>query len=344
MATRLAPFGASGGHRTPRAAVRLCLVLTVFGLALPASTPAWAQELTLKYQEARLVLPPQHKPLMRAFVPRIPLGAKMLRPASVRDLQHIFRTRDYDLTVVRRTGQAVPRLYVSELPRDFGGLGDVRAHKAVFLRVLLPLVLMANEEIEALRRRALGLVHREAAGQALFAADRAWLEELAVRFGVDDGDRDELVRRLDRIPVGLALAQAVQESGWGRSRFAREGNALYGQRTWRHKIPGLVPMRREVAETHRVRAYPDLMSAARSYMHNLNTHPAYVEFRALRAHMRARGEPLDGARLARALVRYAEDGPLYVAALHAIMRANALTAFDRAKLSSGKLARAGYSG
>ena len=255
MATRLAPFGASGGFRTPRAVVHLCLVLTVFGLVLPASAPASAQELTLKYQAARLVLPPQRKPLMRTFVPRIPLGAELLRPASVHDLQRTFRTRDYDLTGVRRTEQAVPRLYVSELPRDFGDLGDVRAHKAVFLRVLLPLVLMANEEIDALRRRALGLVHREAGGQALFAADRAWLEELAVRYGVDDGDRDDFVRRLDRIPVGLALAQAVQESGWGRSRFARKGNALYGQRTWRQKIPGLVPMRREVDETHRVRAY-----------------------------------------------------------------------------------------
>ncbi len=344
MATRLAPFGGSGGHRTLRAVVRLCLVLTVFGFALPASTPASAQEIALNYRDARLVLPPQRKPLMRAFVPRIPLGAELLRPASVHDLQHIFRTRDYDLTGVRRAGRAVPRLYVSELPRDFGDLGDVRAHKEVFLRVLLPLVLMANEEIDALRRHALGLVHREAGGQALFAADRAWLEELAVRYGIDDGDRDEFVRRLDQIPVGLALAQAVQESGWGRSRFARKGNALYGQRTWRHKIPGLVPMRREVDKTHRVRAFPDLMSAARSYMHNLNTHPAYAKFRALRAHMRARGEPLDGARLARALVQYAEDGPVYVEALHAIMRANALTSFDRAKLSSWKLARAGYSG
>ena len=103
-------------------------------------------------------------------------------------------------------------------------------------------------------------------------------------------------------------------------------------------------MRREVDETHRVRAYPDLMSAARSYMHNLNTHPTYAEFRALRARMRVHGAPVDGARLARALVRYAEDGPVYVEALHAIMRTNALTAVDRAKLSGGKWASAGNSG
>ncbi len=108
MATRLVPSGGSGGDRTPRAVVLLYLVLTVFGLALLASTPASAQELTLKYREARLVLPPQRESLMRAFVPRIPLGAKMLRPASVRDLQRTFQTRDYDLTGVRRTGRAVP--------------------------------------------------------------------------------------------------------------------------------------------------------------------------------------------------------------------------------------------
>ena len=232
MATRLAPCGVSGGLWTLRAMVRLCLVLAIFGFALPASALAVAQELALKYMEAHLV----PLPLVRAFVPRLPLGAEILRPASVRDLQRIFRTRDYDLTVVRRMGRAVPRLYVTELPRDFGDLGDMREHKEVFLRVLLPLVLMANEEIDALRRRALGLLHREAGGQALFAADRAWLEGLAMRYGIDDEDRDELMRRLDRIPVGLALAQATQESGWGRSRFAREGNTLYGQRTWWHKI------------------------------------------------------------------------------------------------------------
>lgn len=241
--------------------------------------------------------------------------------------------RGYRLAGIRAGRAAVPRLALAALPRDFASLRDVSQRKTLFLQSVLPLVLLVNEEIRALRAELARAVTEAAGADGASPQRRAFLAAVAARYGVDDGAWTALLRRVDTVPVSLALAQAVQESGWGRSRFARGGNALFGQRTWRDDVPGLVPAERADGAEHRVRSFPDLLSAVRTYMHNLNTHPAYAEFRRDRALARARGVAPDASRLALRLTRYAEHGDGYVEALRGILRANRLRDFDAARLA-----------
>lgn len=262
-----------------------------------------------------------------------PPGMEKLRVWNVMELRAALAARGYRLAAVRAGKMAVPRLGLAALPRDIDQVDGVSLRKSLFLRSVLPLVLLVNEELRALRQEVIHAVRQAAGPGGLSQRRRAWLADLAVRYGVDFGAWTALLQRVDTVPVSLALAQAVQESGWGRSRFARSGNALFGQRTWSDDVPGLVPDERDDDAEHRVRAFPDLLSAVRTYMHNLNTHDAYAEFRLQRAAARDRGEAPDPLRLAEKLTRYAEHGDGYVEALHTIMRENRLIDFDRARLT-----------
>jgi Bax protein len=199
-------------------------------------------------------------------------------------------------------------------------------------------VLKANEEVATQRRRLLRIREEIARGHRLDAADRMWLAKMAERYGVEDGGMDALLRRVDIVPVSLALAQSIQESGWGTSRFARKGNALYGQRTWSENIPGLRPRRVEDPD-FKVRAYRELGDSVRLYLHNLNTHPAYAGFRERRAVMRAAGKSPDGYLLAATLTRYSEERAAYVEKLRALVRANKLRTLDDAELADGRFVR-----
>jgi Bax protein len=192
-------------------------------------------------------------------------------------LQAVFENLDYDLETVRRDGATVPRVYVTALPDDLSQVAPTEKRKALFLSTVLPLVLMANEELRILRARIQTLSDQARPSED----DEAWLDRVRARYGVvPDQGIDELLRRADEVPVSLALAQSIEESGWGTSRFARIGNALFGQRTWGKTASGVVPTGRDEHQTFRVRSYMNLMGAVRSYMHNLNTHPAYAALRA----------------------------------------------------------------
>ena len=163
------------------------------------------------------------------------------------------------------------------------------------------------------------------------AEDQTWLAWVAERYDAPAGNLDELLVRVDIIPTSLALAQAAEESGWGTSRFAHQGNALFGQRATGDE-PGLAPVERATEEHVRVRAYETLGAAVRSYARNLNTHPAYERFRAERAENRSQGAEPGGHALAPTLTRYSERGAAYVASLRAIIRLNRLESFDKARL------------
>lgn len=265
-----------------------------------------------------------------------PFGG-VIKPASVSvvlvrsadKLAHLFERIGYRLDGVRRHGE-VPRLFVASLPVDLTSMRSLAERKTVFIRAMLPLILQVNEGIRAERRRVAGLRILAAAGVPPGSGDAAWLAEVSDGFGADAGDFAELLRRMDTIPPSLALAQAAVESGWGTSRFAREGNALFGQRTYRG-AGGIVPLDRGDGETHRVRSFSRLIDGVRAYMHNLNTHAAYAGFRAEREQARVRGAGLDSDELAGTLSRYSERGDAYVESVRAIIRANGLKMLDRAR-------------
>ena len=249
--------------------------------------------------------------------------------------RHAMDELAYDIKRVRAGEHDVPHVFLAALPTD---LADVRApaqRKDMFLAMLLPLVLRENEEIAANRARLMEIVqHAVDASAKLPAEDRLWLAAMAERYDTDPANLSELARRLDIVPPSLALAQAAEESGWGTSRFANEGNALFGQRIY-GATEGMMPQNRASDESFRVRAYRDLGGAVRSYIHNLNTHPAYAHFRKERAKKRDADKELTGIALAETLMRYSERGPDYVKTLQSLIRANRLNDFDKARLGDG---------
>lgn len=273
------------------------------------------------------------------------LAAPMLLPGAqqVVDLETAFALPDlfdrhaYSLDHVRAGWAPVPRLYFAGLPRDLDQIAEAETRKSVFLRAALPLVLLTNESILADRMRLERLQAGSEAGRPLAAADQVWLRALAKRYRLKTVDLPELLRRVDVIPPSLALAQAAAESGWGTSRPAREDNAIFGQMTWTGRMMG--PDGKPRGGRYIVEPFAHLPECVRAYAWNLNTHPAYAEFRSERAAMRARGEPLDGARLATRLLAYSERGWDYIADVKTLIRTNRLDEFDAAWLDGRPSAR-----
>jgi Bax protein len=224
----------------------------------------------------------------------------------------------------------IARNFPDGLPAGLVNL-SVGERKRIFVETVLPLVLRENEHIRATRAKLLALDARRVGGGGLSSGDRSWLEGLAKLYRVPDADVDELARRVDVVPPSLAIAQAAEESGWGTSRFARLGNALFGQWT-SVRGEGIVPLGRDDGPHHEVKAYQALAESVRDYMRNLNTHSAYKDLRQLRAQKRSAGLPPAGHDLSAALVRYSARGENYVRSLRTIIRVNRFGALDAARL------------
>ena len=257
-----------------------------------------------------------------------PRGEVLRSPTAV-GLSGMFAARGYQLETAGRE-RGVPRLFLETLPAALGELDDVDQVKSLFLLGVLPMVLEVNDVIRTQRERLLALERRMRAGKILGAQDQAWLDRLKRRYRVK-GDVAMLKARVDVIPPALALAQAAVESDWGRSRFARAGNALFGQWTFR-RDEGMKPNEAEEGSRHRVRQFDRLMDLVAAYAMNLNTHAAYAPFRRERAAMRAAGAPLDAYTLAGHLSLYSEQRDAYVITLRRVIRDNELSRLREARL------------
>lgn len=259
-----------------------------------------------------------------------PVSLRLLEAETAADLAQAFATLDYRWP----PPAPVPALAAPHLPRDLAEL-QVDQRKQLFFQTLLPLVLAENLQIRRQRRFLKSVFAAPAVRQDSPAGQR--VERLARRYGVE-GDlndpslRQELLRRVDEVPVALALAQAAKESGWGTSRFATQANNLFGQWTWRAD-QGMVPAQRRPGARHRVRVFADLRSAVRAYLHNLNVGHAYADLRRLRAELRSAERPLDPVQLAGGLERYSSRGATYVRELRAMIRSNELDALGPLELA-----------
>ncbi|MCW8914263.1 MAG: glucosaminidase domain-containing protein [Magnetovibrio sp.] len=240
----------------------------------------------------------------------------------------------YDLDAVLQGQQGVPRVTWVSLPKNLSAVRETSKRKEIFFKTVLPLVLQVNEQIVEDRGRLWNLHASQLSGAHLDAIDRLWLAVLAEQYGTKRGDIVALLDRHDVVPPSLALAQAATESAWGTSRFVREGNAMFGEWTFKSDHQGIVPAGRETGKTHRVRAFDTLLDSVRSYITNLNKHRAYKEFRKQRTAMRAKGQVVDGMILAGALHRYSERGAAYVSELRSIISGNDLDLLDSAQLST----------
>lgn len=248
--------------------------------------------------------------------------------------------------VVRRTGATVALALVVLVPvvvalrvapppaptagqqslPDFDTVTDADKRKERFLAFLEPVAEEANADIRA-RRERIGRIAARAERDRLLRRDDRWLTWMADHYDLDGASTAEVLsglrRRVDVIPVSLTLAQAAIESGWGRSRFAREGNNLFGEWCFSQGC-GLVPAARPPNAEHEVRVFPSVGDAVRSYMRNLNSHPAYAEFRAMRMRARTQGREPTGEELAAGLEQYSERGQAYVEQVRHIIRSNDL--------------------
>ena len=252
------------------------------------------------------------------------------RTITVAKLAAMFERHGYSLETIRAEG-LVPRVYLAMLPMDLPSLPNSDERKMRFIQTVLPLVLHVNETITHDRARIIALRHEFKRAKKLKDADGAWLRRLASAYGLgQDADFDELLQRVDVVPPSLAVAQAALESGWGTSRVAHEGKALFGQ----YGLSGEGPAQSEEAKNYRMRYFPTLSDAVKSYAANLNSNPAYDRFRKVRAEMRANGIEPDGYDLAGELAAYSELRGAYVKAIRRLIDLNALSRFDDVRLAA----------
>lgn len=326
---RLALAGSAESRKPPRAALAMGVILIAAMVWTKPVQRGGISPLPTSARDEAATLPAASRATLRVK----PQGVVLVSP-SAHSLYKDFHKIGYRLEDVRRGDGAVPRVYVKAMPKDIGEVPSIAKRKAVFIKTILPLVLRTNEELRAIREKVKALAARTAKGKAIAPVERAWLAAQYDRFDVSRGDLAELLLRVDVIPPSLAVAQAAEESGWGSSRFALEGRALFGQRT-HSKLPGLVPENRAPGARFKVKSFQHLLEGVRSYAQNLNTHPAYDAFRAVRARMRAeagRTRSLDVYRLVNALKNYSERGTDYLKTIKSIIRANDLRELDRARL------------
>ena len=243
---------------------------------------------------------------------------------------NLFAELGYDLQGVR-AGQKVKPIYLTKLPKDLKTLGDTKTKRELFIKIILPLILDANKQITEDRKKLFKILGKN----FNTVGERVWLNRRFKQYKIEDHDLAKLKMRMDTIPVSMALAQAANESGWGTSRFALEGNALFGQWTWSKK--GISPKNKDPNQNHKILQFQILKASVTAYKNNLNTHNAYKEFREVRAKLRQENKKIIGLDLTQYIKNYAAIGEKYVAIIEDIIVKNSLTDFDNANLLPTKL-------
>ena len=240
-------------------------------------------------------------------------------------IRQLFEDTNYKLDDVRKSKLVKP-IALTLLPAEIKMIENVKKRKEFFIQIILPLILEENKKINLDRKRLFNIINKSNNS----SLEKKWLERKYKQYGIPSKDLSVLKIRMDIIPVSLAIAQAAKETGWGTSRFAQQGNALFGQWTWSGE--GLKPKEAEKNEGHKVMKFNILQASVRAYQRNINTHSSYQDFRLARAKLRDLGESLDSMILSSYLDKYAETGNQYVKVLQKIIVQNNLKDFDEAKL------------
>ena len=224
--------------------------------------------------------------------------------------------------------QSANLIIFSSLPKDFMEIQPVIERKRLFINTLIPIIYSENLQILNDRKKILDW-WRESDGEN-FSRDfwPQWLFELSEQYGSSDSNLGNLLVRVDIIPISLALAQAAIESGWGTSRYSREGNAIYGQYTF-DESKGLKPKDRNKNDQFFIKKFSNLSESVRSYLKNINTHLAYADFREERKKLRMSGESLSGYKLVNFLKDYSERKEFYIKDVKEIMTSNNFQKFDK---------------
>ena len=241
---------------------------------------------------------------------------------SASTIEELFKENRYNLDTVKKTKLVNAGNQLTKLPKELKNIESPKKRKKLFIKIVLPLIIEENLKIRFDRKKLFEILNKNNTS----ARDKSWLELKFKQYGINNNDLSKLKIRMDEIPVSLALAQAAKETGWGSSRFAQEGNALFGQWTW--SGDGIKPLEVEKGQKHKVAKFKILKASVRAYQRNLNTHSSYKKFRIERAIQRDNDQKLDSLKLVKFLEKYAETGKEYTEVLKKIIEQNSLTDFD----------------
>ncbi len=297
---------------------------------------------TSQRQEQILSIPASGRMLTssgkRAYYP-----SKTLEVTSAQQVWDYFEDAGYTIKNIQEGHIDVPRLYLTQIVHTWSKNHTTQFKKDLFFRAMLPIILRSNELIMEDREELLILFNKYKTSGGLSLQDTAWLTSLAKTYRLlkNKGTKaftpalfPALIERVDEIPVSMAVAQTAYESAYATSRFAGEGNSLFGQWRWGS---GLVPKgQRKNLGDYRIADFDTPLHSAIAFSKNLNTNQAYREFRQKRAEMRKNNKPLSGLTLATTLHRYSEKGEAYIHTLQRIITHNNLMVMDKIKLGSGE--------
>ena len=237
----------------------------------------------------------------------------------------LFEDVEYDLNTVRYQ-KIVKPIYFTQFPKDLDEIQSVKLKKETFIKIVLPLIVAENEKILDDRLKLNKITTKKNTTEE----EKQWLRQKFLEYKVKKGSIEELKNRMDIIPTSIALAQAAKESGWGTSRFALEGNAIFGQWTWNGK--GIEPLLKDKSKNHKILRFPILRASVKAYKNNLNTHKGYVKFREVRRNLRDKNKKIHGLELTKTLGNYAEAGSDYTKTLAQIIVQNRLMDFEPVRL------------
>jgi Bax protein len=252
----------------------------------------------------------------------IPTSTVRLNASTIKQL---FKDTKYNLKDVRKSKLVKP-VNLELLPNEMKMIESTKERKNLFIQIILPLILEENNQIKFDRKKLFAILNRSNNSNS----EKKWLNMKFKQYGVKNKDLLTLKIRMDEIPVSLAIAQGAKETGWGTSRFALEGNALFGQ--WTFSDNGIKPLAADSNQSHKVMKFQVLQASVRAYFRNLNTHSSYRDFRKFRAAARDNNEKLDSLSLADYLDEYAATGVKYTEILKKIIKQNSLKDFDDVKL------------
>ena len=250
---------------------------------------------------------------------------------SYRKMQQLFLNNKYDLEKVRNKEMDVPRIYIKTLPSDFNMIESPKEKKDLFIKFLLPLILKKNEELKGQRDRLLKIKEKIANKKSLNDEENEFFENVKREYKTETQSIDDILVKLDEMSVSMALGQAIQETGWGESRFLIQGNSIFAEWTWGGE--GMLPRARKNGLIHRIKTFPTLYDSVDSYGNNLNKTRYYAGFRKMRAQLRAEGRPLVGRWLMSSMTRYSTEKDKYILDVKKIIRDNRLDDFNEVKLA-----------
>lgn len=272
-----------------------------------------------------------------------PVSAETISLQSLEKFNSFFVSHGYAIEGWKKGTQKIPRLLILDIPKSWGTKTapklTVKEKKQTFFRFAIPLVFVANEAIAKDREKLQHLMQVFRSSKKLTKTDQEWLLAQATKYDVMSAQVneklfDELMVRIDIIPPSLAVAQMADESGWGTSRFATEGNALFGQ--WSYS-GGIKPEhQRSKKGDYRVEAFKTPLASVQAYMINLSSGHAYREFRARRAQLRAAATYIKGTELVGTLINYSERREAYVRDITNMIKKNNLAPLDARALADGE--------